>query len=67
MVGIVIKAIIGLFVWMVLPQLFFKKKKRKKKKNPYKRFTFIVCTIIGILIIAYSAIDLLKMLLEGNE
>jgi uncharacterized membrane protein SirB2 len=61
MVEIVIKAIIGLFVWMVLPQLFFKKKKRKK--NPYRRFTFIACTIVGILIIAYSAVDLLKILL----
>jgi hypothetical protein len=30
MAGIVIKAISGLFVWMVLPQLFFKKKKEKK-------------------------------------
>jgi TctA family transporter len=60
MVATVIKAIIGLFVWMVLPQLFFKKKKRKK--SPYKQFVFIVCTIIGILIIGYSVVDLLKML-----
>jgi hypothetical protein len=62
MVGIVVKAIIGLFVWMVLPHLFFKK--RTRRKNPYKRFTFIVCSITGILIIAYSIVDLLKMLLK---
>jgi hypothetical protein len=62
MTGIVIRVIIGLFVWMVLPQLFFKK---KKKKSPYKRFTYIVCTIIGILIVIYGAFDLLKILLNG--
>jgi hypothetical protein len=59
MIGIVIRVIIGLFVWMVLPQLFFKKK--KKKKNPYRRFVFIVCPIVGILIILHSVIDLLKI------
>jgi uncharacterized membrane protein SirB2 len=62
MVATVIKIITGLFVWMVLPQLFFKKKKRRK--SPYKRFTFTVCTIVGILIIVYGVIDLLKISLE---
>jgi hypothetical protein len=62
MTFIAIKIIIGFFVWMVLPQLFFKR--QKKKKHPYKRFVFIACTIIGILIIVYGIIDLLKLLFE---
>jgi hypothetical protein len=60
MVGIVIKAIIGLFIWLVLPNLFFKK--GRKKKSPYKKFTFIVCTIVGIMILLYAGADLIQML-----
>ena len=57
----VVKIIFGLFIWMVLPKLIFRKKTRKKA--PYKRFTFIVCTIIGILIIVYGIIDFIKMII----
>jgi hypothetical protein len=66
MTGIVIKAIIGLFLWLVLPNLLFKK--GKKKKSPYRKFTFIACTIIGILILVYAGIDLIQTLFSfGNE
>jgi hypothetical protein len=62
MTGIILKSIIGLFIWMVLPSLIFQKK--TKKKAPYKRFTTVVCTVIGILIIVYAGIDLIKFLLN---
>jgi hypothetical protein len=66
MTGIVIKAIIGLFVWLALPDLFFKK--GKKKKSPYRKFTVIACTIVGILILIYAGVDLMQMLFSfGNE
>jgi predicted permease len=66
MTEIIIKAILGLFVWLVLPNLFFKK--GKKKKNPYRKFTLIACTIIGILILVFAGIDLIHYLLSfGNE
>jgi predicted permease len=59
MIGIVIETIIGLFVWLVLPNLFFKK---VKKKNPYKKFVLVVCVIIGILVLIYAGVDLIQML-----
>jgi len=61
MTYIVVKVIIGLFIWMVLPKLIFQKKTRKKA--PFKKFTFIVCTIIGIVIIVYGVIDFFKMII----
>ncbi len=62
MIGILIKVILGLFVWMVLPKLIFQK--RSKKKAPFRSFTFVVCMIIGILFIVYGVIDLFKLLLK---
>jgi hypothetical protein len=56
----VIKIIIGLFIWLALPELVFKKKSRKK--TPYQRFTTVVCAIIGILIVVFGAIELIKLL-----
>lgn len=60
MIAIVIKVIIGLFIWMVLPQLIFRKK--SKKKAPYRQFTSTVCLIIGVLILFYAGMDLVKFL-----
>ena len=48
MYTIILKSILGLFIWLVLPILIFRKK--SKKKASYKRFTTIVCTGFGILI-----------------
>jgi len=63
MVGIVIKAIIGLFIWLMLPQII--SKKRKLKRNT-KTFFNIACFILGIAIIALAGIDLVKFLLNFN-
>jgi predicted permease len=63
MVGIVIKAIIGFFVWLVLPGLFFKK--GGKKTSSYKKFTVIVCAVVGILILIYEGVDLIQMLFSS--
>lgn len=54
----IFKIIIGLFIWMVLPNLIFQK--NTKKKAPYKRFTTVVCTIVGILVVVLGSIDLIK-------
>jgi hypothetical protein len=58
----IIKIIIGLFVWMVLPRLIYKK--RKYKKNTPQFFANIACTIIGIAMIVFAIIDLIRMLLS---
>lgn len=62
MTSAVIKILIGLFVWMAVPQLIFQKK--TKKKAPFKRFTTVACIIVGILIIVSGAVDLVRLLIE---
>jgi len=62
MTGIIIKAILGLFIWMVLPNLIYQKK--SKKKVFYNRFITVVCTGLGIIIVVFASIDLIKMLLN---
>jgi hypothetical protein len=63
MTGIIIKAIVGLFIWLMLPQII--SKRRKLKKNT-KTFFKIVCFIVGIAVIAFAGIDLVKLLLNFN-
>jgi len=62
MTGIIIKAILGLFVWMVLPRLIYNK--RKYKKNTTQYFVNIACKIVGILMIVYAGIDLIRTLID---
>ncbi|GHU59838.1 hypothetical protein FACS189411_17060 [Bacteroidia bacterium] len=65
MTGIIIKAILGLFVWMMLLNLIYKK--RKYKKNTPQYFVNIACKIVGILMIVYACVDLIHYLLSfGN-
>jgi hypothetical protein len=66
MTHIIINVIIGLFIWMVLPRLFYKK--RKYRKNTLQFFVVISCKIIGIAMIVFTAIDFVRMLLSlGTE
>jgi len=58
--GAIIKIILGLFIWMALPHLLLQK---KKKRKPYKRFITISCKILGIVIIVYGVVGLVKQLL----
>jgi len=58
MVGSIIKIIIGLFIWMVLPQLIYNK--RKYKKNTPQFFVNISCKIVGIAIVAFAIINLVQ-------
>jgi hypothetical protein len=62
MTGSVIKILIGLFVWMVLPRLIYNK--RKYKKNTPQFFSVIACKIVGILIIVYAIIGLIHYLVD---
>lgn len=57
MILIVIKVLIGLFVWWVLPSLLI-----KKKKSPWKKFTTVACAICGILCLVYAAVDLFNFI-----
>ncbi|MDR1809590.1 MAG: hypothetical protein LBR34_04195 [Prevotella sp.] len=61
MTGIIIKVLLGLFVWMLLPQLIYKKR-RPKKKSP-QHFVGIACKIVGVAVIVFAVIDLIKLLL----
>jgi hypothetical protein len=62
MIGIIIKVLLGLFVWMVLPRLIYKK--RKYKKNTPQYFVNLACKIVGIAVIVFACVDLGKILLN---
>jgi len=62
MVGVVVKIVIGLFIWMVLPRLIYSK--RKYQKNSPQFFVHISCKIIGIAIIAFAILSFISSLLS---
>lgn len=59
--GFIIKVLLGLFVWLVLPSLIYKK--RKYKKNTPQYFANIACKIIGVLMVVMACVDLVRWLL----
>ena len=60
MIGAIIIIIIGLFIWMILPRLIYSK--RKYQKNTPQFFVKISCKIIGIAIMVFSILDLIRSL-----
>jgi len=62
MVGAVVKIVIGLFIWMVLPRLIYSK--RKYQKNTPQFFVNIACKIVGIAIIAFAILNFIQSLLS---
>jgi hypothetical protein len=61
MTGIIIKAILGLFIWLVLAQIL--NKQFKLKKNA-KKFTNLACKIAGIAVVVFACIDFVKTIIE---
>jgi hypothetical protein len=59
--GIIIKALLGLFIWLVLGQILCKQLKLKKNT---KTFVNIACKIVGIAIVIFAGIDLVKLLIN---
>ena len=64
MAGIIIKLLIGLFIYIALPSLICKK--RKYKKNTWQHFVNIACKIVGIAVMVYTGFDLIKLLLNAK-
>lgn len=62
MVAAIIKVLIGLFIWMVLPRLIYNK--RKYKKNTPQFFVNIACKIIGIALIIFAVVGLIQLLFD---
>jgi hypothetical protein len=62
MVAAILKIILGLFIWMVLPGLIYKK--RKYKKNTPKFFVNITCKIVGIAIVAFAILNFIRSILS---
>jgi|GEM_PF-2537710 len=62
MTGIIIKVILGLFIWWVLPRLIYKKRKYRKKTPQY--FAHIACKIVGVAMIVFAGVDLVRLLLN---
>lgn len=63
MATVIIKLLIGLFVWMVLPHILISKKHKKKKQ--WNGFISIACKIIGGIIILYGIINLIQFILNS--
>jgi hypothetical protein len=63
MVGAIIKVIIGLFIWLVLPSLIIKKQKKNKKSLGL--FIGISCKIIGIAIIVLSILSFIQSIISA--
>lgn len=57
MLTAIIKIIIGLFFWLALPGILVKPKSRNKG---LKLFIRICCMILGIILILYGSIDIIK-------
>ena len=64
MAGIIIKLLIGLFIYIALPSLVCKK--RKYKKNSWQHFVNIACKIIGVAVMVYAGFDFIIMLLNAK-
>ena len=62
MTAAIVKVIIGMFIWMVLPNLLYKKKKIKSTGPQY--FVCITCKIIGIAIVVLSILNFLGTILS---
>ena len=62
MVGVLIKILIGLFIYIALPSIIYKK--RKYKKNTWQHFVNLACKIIGVAVMVYAGFDLIKLLLN---
>jgi hypothetical protein len=62
MITAIIKIIIGMFIWMVLPRLIYNK--RKYQKSTPQFFVNISCKILGIAIIIFTIISIIKSILE---
>lgn len=62
MVGVLIKVLIGLFIYIALPSIICKK--RKYKKNTWQHFVNLACKIIGVAVMVFAGLDLIKLLLK---
>lgn len=64
MVGLIIKILIGLFIYIALPSLICKK--RKYKKYTWQHFVNLASKIVGVAVMVYAGFDLIKLLLNAK-
>lgn len=61
MTMIIIKIILGLFIFLALPEIICRKWKIKKDT---KRFVKITCKIIGFAVFIYVGIDFVQLIIK---
>jgi hypothetical protein len=61
MVAIIIKVILGLFIWLALEEILSKQLKLKKST---KKFVSLSCKIAGLAVVLFAGIDFVKLLLS---
>jgi hypothetical protein len=62
MIDFVLNVVLGLFIWMLLPILIYGKK--KYNKNTPQFFLYLVCKIVGICVIVFSALRFIRDILN---
>ena len=61
MFELVIEVIFGIFIWLALPGLIYKK--RKAKSGSVQFFLTTSCKVVGIFIIAIALFDFIRQVL----
>ena len=62
MIGIILKIILGLFIFLALPEIICKKWKIKKNT---KKFINVTCKIIGVAVFIYVGIYFVKLIFNN--
>ncbi|KAA6335482.1 hypothetical protein EZS27_016292 [termite gut metagenome] len=57
---VLVEILIGFFIWLALPQMII----RKKEGNLFKKFIRIFCLVVGIIIIMYGMLNLIKVMFD---
>jgi hypothetical protein len=57
---VLVEILIGFFIWLALPQMII----RKKEGNLFKKFIQTFCLVVGIIIIIYGLLNLIKDLFD---
>ena len=61
MIGVIIKVLVALFVYIALPSIICKK--RKYKQFTWQHFVNIACKVVGVTVMVYAGFDLIIMLI----
>ena len=62
MTKLIISVVIGLFIWMMLPNIIYGKKKVKKQSPQH--FVVLTCKIVGVAVMIAAIINFITRLIN---